>query len=233
MLPAFNGTFTCWIFSFVNYLFTCFPCLFSDLRVDAFLDPLEMFTLRYFFCKYVFPDAIISLYRIYGLLSIFYFVTVSLLYLEIQHTLQFLINDQYNSISFHFMFARFYSFIYIGSLFIYNFPFIFSVRYMFILLSIWWVIPIFIYCLPLPSLLFPVLKIWNDFIFKYIFSSFSEVYLHIIHVSYMKYITIIIKIIEIFSLPQFSPYFMLSLFPHLPFTSSLSANPRQLPATID
>ena len=64
------------------------------------------------------------------------------------------------------------------------------------------------------------------------FSSFTEVYLHIIHVTYMKYTTIIIKIMNIFITPSFLlPYFMLSLFPHLPFI--VSTNLRQLPATID
>lgn len=132
----------------LNFLFCelsvhVFPVYLLDLRVDAFFGSFRDVHPQVFLLQICFPDAIISfIQNIWTYLSIFYFVTVSLLYLEIQHTLQFLINDQYNSISFHFMFARFYSFIYIGSLFIYNFPFIFSVRYMFILLSIWWVIPI-------------------------------------------------------------------------------------------
>ena len=143
MLPAFNWTFTCWIFCFVNYLFTCFSCLFADLRLDPFFGSFRDVHPQVF-CKYVSQMPLFLLYRIYGLIcpSFTLWLFLSLLYLEIQHTLQFLINDQYNSTSFHFMFARFCSFIHIRSLFLYNFSFIFSVSYMFISLSIWWAIPV-------------------------------------------------------------------------------------------
>lgn len=112
-----------------------FPVYLLDLRVDAFLDPLEMFTLRYFFCKLCFPDAIISFIQNMDL-----FVHL-LLYNDCFSSI--LRNSAYSAVLdkwsiqfnfFPFYVARFYSFIYIGSLFIYNFPFIFSVRYMFILL---------------------------------------------------------------------------------------------------